>query len=155
MARACMVCTHKLRKEIDEALLLGTLSFRQIQAQYGISSSSVKRHKDKGHIKAKAKAIAEIKGIRESKTFLDKSDSLEKIILDTITEATAAGDLKAKCAAIREYRATIEMSAKATGEITERHEITGKDGQPIDMAVTLNIAEEVRKVVKLLPDLQH
>ena len=60
MSRKCTICAHKMRADIDRALV-GRQTFRHISAQYGVSTSALVRHSD-DHIPAslvKAKCAAE------------------------------------------------------------------------------------------------
>jgi transposase len=130
MARPCTICTHNKVKEIDKAIIEGT-SYRDIAGRFGISKSSLERHKDKGHIAVKIQRAKEITEIKQGLTLSEKLNELEKIAKDTILEASGEGDLKVKCTAIREYRSTIELSGKVSGEYRPGMEITGKDGGPV------------------------
>ena len=130
MPRACSICIHKHRDRIEKDII-ESVPYSSISKQYGISKACVSRHIKSGHIALKLKKAEEIKDLQKSVKLADKLERLEKIALDTIQEAADAEDLKTKCTAIREYRATIELSGKVSGEYRPGMEITGKDGGPI------------------------
>jgi hypothetical protein len=154
MARKCTICAHKDRNKIDLALVDPNETLRTISDRFGVSKSSLKRHKESGHIAKKAARSETAKDERETRSFFDeiadhknKADTLYNMALDS-------EDIRGACAALRESRGAIELRAKATGELTEKHEITGKDGGPVKTETALNIAEEVKKIVGILPSVK-
>ena len=45
MPRVCTICTHKSRAKIDKALVVGE-KFRNIAAQFHVSTSALVHHRD-------------------------------------------------------------------------------------------------------------
>jgi hypothetical protein len=144
MARKCSICSHKDRNKIDLALVDPNETLRTISHRFGISKSALKRHKDNGHIAKKASHTATAKEERETRSFFDDIDD-HKDKADTLYNmALENEDVRGACAALRESRGAIELRAKATGELTDKHEITGKDGAPLIPARELT-DEEIEK----------
>lgn len=117
-------------------------SLRTISDRFGISKSALKRHRESGHIAKKATATSTAKDERESRSFFDLIDEHRDKADTLYNMAVSVNNISGACAALRESRGAIELRAKATGELTERHEITGKDGGPIPVA-----AVDVEKIL--------
>jgi hypothetical protein len=151
MARKCTVCSSKDRNKIDLALVNPNETLRTISYHFGISKSALKRHKESGHIAKKIAASTAAKEERQCRSFLEDVNDLKdkaEILHDV---ASGEGDVRGACAALREMRGAIELKGKATGELKERHEVTGKDGKPVKIVSTLDISAEVKKLVGILP----
>lgn len=131
MARKCSICSHKDRNKIDLALVDPNETLRTISNRFDISKSALKRHKDNGHIAKKASHTATAKEERETRSFFDLIDDHRDKADTLYNMALSDGDVRGACAALRESRGAIELRAKATGELTDKHEITGKDGAPL------------------------
>lgn len=70
MARTCTACHHEQRAAIDDALLRGTPN-RRIAAQYGLTETSLRRHKD--HVSSAVLAIAKQEAYDESASLLERA----------------------------------------------------------------------------------
>src|SRR5690348_13672222 len=58
MPRVCTICSHERRAEIDQAIAAGNESNRAIASQWGVTSSSVDRHKQAHMTQALAAATS-------------------------------------------------------------------------------------------------
>ena len=81
ITQRCTVCTHEFVKDIDNALIEG-VSFRNISAQYGVSKSSVYRHKH-SHLSQK---ITKEKEISDFNNLCGDVESLKTICNDILDE---------------------------------------------------------------------
>ncbi len=106
MPRKCSVCTHPKRAHINRALMNPKRSLRQIAAQYGVSSSTLQRHKK--HMVQTIQLAKKNGAIEEGKTALEQFNEM-------ITEAEkryreAEGQLQIGW--FREWRAMLELAFK-------------------------------------------
>ncbi len=119
MPRICTVCTHPQKEEINKLLVAGTPS-RNIAARFGASASAVFRHKQ-DHLPTVLVAAAEARGIAHGASLLDQLRGLQARASQILEEAANSGDLRTALMAVREARGCMELIAKATGELVERH----------------------------------
>lgn len=154
MARKCTICIHKDRNKIDLALVNPNETLRTISERFGISKSALKRHKESGHIIRKVRTSIIAKEEKEALTFFEEINDLKTKAKALHALAFGEGDVRGACAALRELRGAIELGGKATGDLKERHEHTGKNGTPVKVEVSLDIEEEVKKLVGILPDVK-
>lgn len=140
MARKCTVCNHPDRNKIDLALVDPNETLRSISARFDLKIGALKRHKGSGHIAKKVTGSVAAKEEREARSFIDEmNDHRDKA--DTLYNmALTDGDVRGACAALRESREASVQKAKATGEITEKHEITGKDGAPLTVKILKGVS---------------
>lgn len=122
MARACTICTHADRQEIDAALVAGENPETQIAALFRVSADALARHRAR-HLPAK---LAKAKGAEEA---ADADDLLAQVqdlrtralsILDTAEEA---GNLKAALGAIREARESVRLLAELAGKLQQQRTV--------------------------------
>jgi hypothetical protein len=140
MARKCSICSHKDRNKIDLALVDPNETLRTISEHFDISKSALKRHKDSGHIGKKAVKTSTAKEERETRSFFDLIDEHKDKADVLYNLALSNEDVRGACSALRESRGAIELRAKATGELTEKHEITGKDGAPLAVKILRGVS---------------
>ncbi len=118
MPRVCTVCSHEDRDAVDEAVVLGSVSIREIARRFGLSHDAVSRHK--AHISA---ALSRLVAEREEAGPASALQRLEELYAkadQVLTAATAEGKASLSLAAIRELRSIVETLAKITGELDER-----------------------------------
>ncbi len=120
MPRICTVCTHPQKEDINKLLVAGTPS-RNIAARFGASASAVFRHKQ-DHLPRALVAAAEARGITHGASLLDQLRDLQARARQILDEAANSGDLRTALMAVREARGCVELIAKATGELVERHQ---------------------------------
>lgn len=126
--RACTVCTHPKRRDIDEALVSGR-EFAPLARKYGLSGDAMRRHFH-GHlddirrkeiaVELKQRRIAALdKELNEDRS--DISTGLTRIIneIDGILQrAKEAGDDSLALTALRDMRGTFLDLAKLHGKLT-------------------------------------
>ena len=125
MAQPCKVCTHKDRKKIDLALASGSVSKRTLSDKYNVPISSLKRHKESGHIAKNVVASKAAKEEKEAQSFLQMVTDLKNKAEDLYKTAKGDKDVRAACGALREMRGAVELHGKATGELKEKVEHSG------------------------------
>jgi hypothetical protein len=86
VSKACSVCSHKNRDQIDKCLLSKT-SYRNIKERFGVSLGALNRHVNEGHIK---KAVEESYNAEESKKNLDVATCAREIYDLAMDSAKAA-----------------------------------------------------------------
>ena len=114
MAMVCKICSHPERAAIDRAIV-EQRSLRDIASQYGISRSSVDRHKS--HI---PKALANAKKaetVAESNSLLSRVENWISRCERLFDRAEAAGEWSGAASAAREVRSNLELLGKLNGEL--------------------------------------
>jgi hypothetical protein len=112
--RACTVCGHPERPEIDAALIAGD-AYRDIARQYGVSKDALARHL-LAHL---GPQTAEVNRAKQRDILAEVERMLAR--LDRALErAEASGDDRLLLLALRENRPTLELLAKLRGELDER-----------------------------------
>lgn len=117
MAPKCSVCTHEFAEEIDR-LLVGGEPYRAIAKRYGMSSTSVMRHRQ-AHVSEALTPV--VVGVESSVgpvvATLDRLERLvaetERVLLTARQESKPAQVL----AAVKEARQCVEVIAKVRGEL--------------------------------------
>ncbi len=129
MTRPCTVCNHPDRVAIDKEILNGT-SYRIIANQNGLSFSAVQRHKE--HIPESLTLAHGAEKVSQADDLLHEVKGLQARAIGILNKAEKAGDLPTALKAIREAKGCLELLAKLH-ERREAHELTGKDGGPVDI----------------------
>ena len=117
MPRRCTICGHKSRAKIDQALV-ERQAFRNIAAQFRVSTSALVRHSDDHLPSALVKA-------REAKEAADADALLAQIVglrdegLGVLEKAKDAEDLHTVLNAIKVTQGTIELLAKLAGQLRD------------------------------------
>jgi hypothetical protein len=70
---------------------------------------------------AKAVEAREVHDLEHGDDLLDQLQFLNRKTLSILEEAEASGDRRVALAAIREARSNVELNARLTGELVERH----------------------------------
>jgi hypothetical protein len=115
MGMTCKICTHPERVAIDRAIV-EQRSLRDISGQYGISRSSVDRHKS--HIPKELAKAKKAETVAESGALLSR---VEKLMgqADRIYEgAMKSAEWSGAAAAAREMRGCLELLGKIGGELS-------------------------------------
>jgi hypothetical protein len=141
MARACTICGHPHRYDMERMVCSG-ISVPKAAAKYGVTRDSLRRHVINGHVSKHIQKARDKLETEHVRTMLEKLSDLEDMALDTIQKARSKKDLKSTCSAIREYRSTLELSGKITGEYRPGVDITGKDGGPIRIAKSEDLSDD-------------
>ena len=119
MPRTCSVCVHRERDEIDNVLLAGQVSLRNMAERYGTSATALHRHKSE-HLPTALIKAAEAAEVASADSLLDQVRALQAKALGIFDKAEATGDLRTALAAIREARGSMELVARMVGELGER-----------------------------------
>lgn len=137
MARACSICCHPHRAAIDGELVRRR-PHRAIARSYGVSRSAVSRHV--GHmnrpsptplVAPQSQPAAGQPGltrnlpdpINSSATPLDQLRYLQDHTLHLLERASSERQTTVALQAIKEARANVELMAKLTGALVDRHSI--------------------------------
>jgi len=113
----CKVCSHPNLKKIDELLLSGK-SFRTISNQFGLTESSLKRHK-KNHLSEKLIKATEAKETLTANNLFSQLKNLHSEALNILEEAKGRGNLQIALNAIGRVKELLELQAKLLGELQE------------------------------------
>jgi hypothetical protein len=122
MPRTCTICGHPQRSAIDEALVDGAASLREIASLYAVSQSAVRRHKARHLPTALAQAQA-AQEVAHGDNLLAQVRSLQARALAILERAEGAGELKTALLAIREARECLALLAKLLGQLDERAQV--------------------------------
>jgi len=114
MPRVCTICSHPDHAAIDAAVVSGEPNQR-VAARYGVTESSIRRHRDAGHIRDAVK-----QGHAEFR--LVTAEELRKIaqtglvtLMDILKRARIRGDDKIALQATRELREYVVFMEKIIG----------------------------------------
>jgi transposase-like protein len=118
MPRRCTVCDHPRRYGIDQALVTGA-PYRSVARRFGLSESSVYRHKTE-HLPAQLLKAREVEEVAQADDLLEQVRHLQAHALDILERAEKAGDLRTALAAISQARGNLELLGKLAGELDER-----------------------------------
>src|SRR5215213_2423926 len=118
MPRRCTVCHHPERHSIDGALITGA-PYRSVAKRFGLSESSVYRHKTE-HLPAHLLKAREVEEAAKADDLLDQVRNLQAHALDILGRAEKTGDLRTALAAISQARGNVELLGKLAGELDER-----------------------------------
>ena len=121
MGQTCKTCHHPSVQEIDKALLAGQ-PYRSVANQYEASPSSVYRHQQ-DHLPAALVKASEVAEIAHGNTLLEQLQGLQARASGILEAAERAGDLRTALSGVKEIRGTLELVAKLTGELVNRHEV--------------------------------
>ena len=118
MPRRCTVCDHPEKHGIDEALVTGA-PYRSVAKRFGLSESSVYRHKSE-HLPAHLLKAREVEEVAQAEDLLEQVRHLQTHALDILERAEKAGDLRTALAAISQARGNLELLGKLAGGLDER-----------------------------------
>jgi hypothetical protein len=118
MPRRCTVCDHPERHSIDETLVTGA-PYRSVAKRFGLSESSVYRHKSE-HLPAHLLKAREVEEVAQADDLLVQVRYLQTHALDILEHAEKAGDLRTALAAISQARGNLELLGKFAGQLDER-----------------------------------
>lgn len=127
MPRICSVCVHPMREYIEEELIRNT-PLRNIAKQFGTSVTALHRHKQ-SHLPEHLTQAKQAEEVANASSLLEKVQHLHEKAIGILASAEQANDLRTALMAIREARATLELIAKVTGELTQQ--VAVKNDSPI------------------------
>ncbi len=117
MSRTCTVCGHPQRAAIDQALMDG-VPLREIAARYGLTDSSVARHKA-DHIAVALSKAQEAKEVAQGDDLLAQVASLQTRTLAILSKAEEAQDLRTALQGVAQARGNLELLAKLAGQLAQ------------------------------------
>jgi len=109
MPRRCTVCDHPQIHSIDETLVTGA-PYRSVARRFGLSESSVYRHKTE-HLPAQLLKAREVEEVAQTDDLLEQVRHLQAHALDILERAEKVGDLRTALSAISQARVTIVLVA--------------------------------------------
>ena len=118
MPRTCTICEHPQREAIDRDLVGGSSNL-SVSSVFGVSESSIRRHKA-NHLPAKLVLAQEASEVAEADDLLDQVRDLQARTLAILEASEASREHRTALSAIREARSNLELLAKLLGELDER-----------------------------------
>ncbi len=117
MPRKCTICAHKKRSAIDKALVERP-AFRNIAAQFRVSTSALVRHSD-DHLPSSLVKAQEATEAAQADALLAQVVDLRDKALGVRGQAEASEDLRTAVSAIREARGCVELLGKLAGQLKD------------------------------------
>jgi hypothetical protein len=117
MPRACTVCGHPQRHEIEQAMLARE-PFRAIARRFGLSKDALLRHHD-DHLPAALVEASRIREITRADDLVDRVIGLARETQAVLERAKAAGDDKLVLAAIATAGRQLELQVRLLGQLQE------------------------------------
>ncbi len=117
MPRKCTICGHKSRAKIDQALV-ERQAFRNIAAQFRVSTSALVRHSD-DHLPSALVKAQEATEAAQADALLAQVVDLRDKALGVLEQAEASEDLRTAVSAIREARGCVELLGKLAGQLKD------------------------------------
>jgi hypothetical protein len=122
----CSVCNHLQIVAIDAAIEDGRLSLRALARMYGLSPSSLKRHKDGGHVTPKAPSSTP----PSTSLGVDASglEHLRKIVRDLSQRDVSTLSERARSQHTADYLRAVQALARAEPppHVADSHELENK-----------------------------
>ncbi len=118
MPRACTICGHPERADIETALVARE-PYRDIARRHSVSKDACSRHA-KEHLPALLAKAREAEEASRADDLLKQVRALQAKTLNLLLKAEEAGELRTALAGIREARGNVELLAKLSGELDER-----------------------------------
>ena len=116
MSKKCSICEHVQLERINLELMNG-IPLRTVAKDYNVSHSALHRHKSE-HIKGAEEVSSALPVIS-----IDKVMELERRADALYREAMRNDDRLNAIRALKEYRETVSLYAKLTGELTKQTQI--------------------------------
>jgi hypothetical protein len=115
--RACTVCSHQKRYEIEERLATRQGTYRGIARTHGLSEDAVSRHVSGGHISQLIALAADAERAARADTLLDRIEALQSHTLAILEATEETHEHRTALAAIREARGNLELIGEVTKEL--------------------------------------
>ena len=111
MSRVCTICTHAEHEAIDRELVAGTDSIRRIATRYGLSETSVRRHKAE-HLPQTLVKAQDAAEVVQADDLLQQVRDLQVCTLRILDRAEEDGRLSVALQAIATARQNVELLGK-------------------------------------------
>jgi hypothetical protein len=115
--RACTVCSHEQRYEIEELLATRQGTYRGIARTYAVSEDAISRHVAGGHISQLIALAADAERAAQADTLLDHIEGLQSRTLAILEASEETNEHRTALAAIREARRNLELIGEVTREL--------------------------------------
>jgi hypothetical protein len=115
--RACTVCSHEKRYDIEERLATRQGTYRGIARTYGVSEDAVSRHVASGHVGQLLALAADAERAARADTLLDRIEALQSRTLAILEASLETNEHRTALAAIREARGNLELIGEVTKEL--------------------------------------
>jgi hypothetical protein len=115
--RACTICSHEKRYEIEERLATRQGTYRGIARTYGVSEDAVSRHVASGHVGHLLALAADAERAARADALLDRIEALQSRTLAILEATEETGEHRTALAAIREARGNLELIGEVTKEL--------------------------------------
>ena len=132
MPLKCTACYHPEQAEIDQMLLAGS-SLRIVAERFGMSTTSVHRHKQ--HISKVLGRATEIAEIAKADTLLDQVRNLLSQAERLTGQAERAGSLDTGLRGIGQVRSVLQLRGEVSGQLA---------GKGMQIAIGINGARPSR-----------
>lgn len=143
----CSICQNPKRKEIDKALVSGTMSIRAISIQWQVGREALRNHVKSGHIITKVAKAAVAQEKAEAEDFLTHIKK-KKIRFDQMAaEARKSKDPHLELKVYQVESKFTEMEGKALGAFREKVEHSGKIELPLSNMSDEEVKSLARKVL--------
>ncbi len=140
--RKCTICTHPAINEINKMLLDDNVSLNGITLKYnGISEMALSRHRQ-NHLPKKMLQAYQAKQAAQGDDLLSQIKALKEKAWSLLAQAESGGDIRVAITGLREVRASLELLAKATGELPPEKVLL--QYEPIISSITLILRQEIR-----------
>lgn len=103
MPRRCTVCDHRNRKQVDEMLVSGGVSFRTIADRFGLSDAALKRHRA-DHLPALVAEAKQPGEVTNADDLVAQVPELQRRALAMLDGAEQAKDYRTALGVIRRRR---------------------------------------------------
>jgi hypothetical protein len=125
MSMTCSICASPDRAEVERLLVSGR-SMRSIAVQYGLSSTSLGRHRNNGHVPAAIMVAEQDDREAHAIDLAGRVEYLWRKASAILEQAEADGRATIALSAVRELRATVELLARLSGalELQEHGEVS-------------------------------
>ncbi len=126
MPRKCTICGHKSRAKIDQALV-ERQPFRNIAAQFRVSTSALVRHSD-DHLPAALVKAHDAREAADADALLARVVDYQNRAIAILEKAEAVDDFRSAISALREARGCTELLGKLAGQLRDAPTIIGVQG---------------------------
>ena len=141
MARKCTICEHPQVDEINRRLIDGKEPNTRIAALFGVTESSLRRHKAE-HLPAVLSKAKEAQEITQGDNLLSQVQFLQSKALSILKQAEEAGELRTALTGVREARSCLELLGKVSGRLPPERILV--QFEPIINTIIYVLRQEVR-----------
>lgn len=123
MPRACSICIHPKRDEIESGIVAGT-SYRNIAEQYGVSLAPLSRHASE-HIARSIKQSRDAKEAAQALNVVQQLREINEVTRAIVKESRSGKNKKNGMAlfAIDRIQKQLELQAKLLGDLDDRPQV--------------------------------